>query len=96
MPNQLKPPKQKKVDKDKEKVDALIPERNSDKGKGKMVTNLISHDQIKNLNEESTYYALVTREAESNIEVQIPGHITPILKEFSEILPKYLSGELPP
>ena len=77
-------------------MDVLTPGKKSDKGKGKMVTNLISHDQIKNLNGESTCYALVTREAESNIEVQIPGHITPILKEFSEILPKYLSGELPP
>ena len=62
-----------------------------------MVMNLISHDQIeKSLNERLTYYALVAREAEPNIKVQIPGHITPILKEFSEILPKDLSCELPP
>jgi len=85
------------VNKGKGKVDALVPEKKSDKGKGKMVMSLISHDQIeKSLNEEFTCYALVTREAELNIEVPIPGHITPILKEFSEIFQKDLPGELPP
>jgi len=54
-------------------VDALTPEKKSYKGKGKMIINLISHDQIeKSLNEGSTCYALVAREAEPKIEVQIP------------------------
>ena len=56
--------------------------------------NLINHDQTeKSLNQGSTY-ALKAREAEPKIEVQIPGHIKPILKEFFEILPKDLLGEL--
>jgi len=57
MPNQPKPPTpEKKVDKRKEKVDTLAPEKKSDKGKGKMVMNLVSHDQIeRSLNEDSTY-----------------------------------------
>jgi len=38
------------------------------------------------LNEGSTCYALVAREAEPNIKVQIPGYITPILEEFFEIV----------
>jgi len=62
-----------------------------------MVMNLISHDQVeKSLNERSTGYALVTREAEPKTESQIPGHIRPILEEFSKVLHKDLSGELPP
>ena len=60
----------------------------------KKVMNLISHDQIeKSLNDGSTY-ALVAREAEQKIEVQILGHIKPIL-EFSKILPQDLPSELP-
>jgi len=40
-----------------------------DKGKGKMVMNLISHDQVeKSLNEGSTCYPLVAREAEPETE----------------------------
>ena len=59
--------------------------------------SLISHDQIeKSLNEGFTCYALLPREAEPNIEMPIPGHITAILKGFSEVLLKDLSGELPP
>jgi len=98
MPNQLKPPTQdKKVDKDKEKVNYLTPKKKSDRGKSKMVMNLISHDQIKrSLNKSSTFYTLMAREAEPKIEVQIAGHIKPILKEFFEILTKDLPGELPP
>jgi len=73
MPNQPKPPiLEKKVDKGKKRVNTRAPEKKGDKGKGKMITNLISHDQIeKNLNEGSTCYALM-REAEPEIEVQIP------------------------
>jgi len=48
------------------------------------------------LNEGSTCYALVAREAEPKIEIQIPGRIKPILKEFSKIFSKDLPGELPP
>ena len=44
MPNQPEPPNQKKVDKGKWKVDALTPRKKSDKEKGKMTMNLISHD----------------------------------------------------
>ena len=47
MLNQLKPPtREKRVDKGKDKVDVLTPGKKSDKGKGKMVMNLSSHDQI--------------------------------------------------
>jgi len=97
MPNQPKSQTQEKnIDKGKGKMDALTPEKKSDKGKGKMVMNLISHDQIKkSLNEGSTCYALVAREAEPKIKVQISRHIKPLVEEFSEILPKDLPGELP-
>jgi len=58
--------------------------------------NLISHNQIKkSLNKRSTCYALVAREVEPETEVQIPGHIKSILEEFSKVLPRDLSGELP-
>jgi len=78
-------------------VDVLTPRKKSDKGKGKMVMNLISHDQIeKSLHEGSTCYALVAREADRKIGLQIPGHIKPILKEFSKIFLQDLPGELPP
>ena len=97
MPNQPKPstPK-KKVDKDKGKAVILAPEKKSDKGKSKMVMNLISHSQIeRSLNEGLTCYALVAREAEPEAEMQISEHIKLMLEEFSEVLPKDLSGELP-
>ena len=62
-----------------------------------MVMSLISHDQIeKSINKRFTCYVLVAREAEPNIEMPIPEHITPILKEFSKILSKDLPCELPP
>ena len=62
-----------------------------------MVMNLISYDQIeKSLNDGSTYYALVAREVEQKIEVQIPRHIKSILEDFSEILLQDLPGELSP
>jgi len=82
MPKQSKPPTQeKKINKGKGKVDALTPGKKSDKGKDKMVMNLISHDQIeKSLNEGSTCYTLVARETEPKIEVQIPGHNKSILE----------------
>ena len=72
MPNQPKPPTlEKKVDKGKEKVE-IAPEKKRDKGKRKMVMNLISHDQIeKSLNESSTCYALVVREAKPETKLQI-------------------------
>ena len=59
MPNQPKPPtREKGVDKGKDKVDVLNPEKRGDKGKGKLEMNLISHDQIeKSLHEGSTCYA---------------------------------------
>ena len=44
----------------------------------------------------STCYALVAREANRDIEEHIPEHIKPILEEFSETLPQDLPGELPP
>ena len=54
-------------------MDVLAPEKKNDKGKGKMVMNLISHDQIeRSINECSTCYALVAREAKPEIEMQIP------------------------
>jgi len=57
--------------------------------------NLISHNQIeKSLNNGYICYALVAREVDRKIEVQIPGHIKPILEEFFEILPQDLLGEL--
>jgi len=98
MSNQRKPPTyEKKVDKGKRKVVTLTLEKNVDKGKEKIVMNLISHGQAKkSLNEGSTCYALVAQEVEPETESRIPGHIRPILEEFSEVLPKDLSGELPP
>ena len=73
MPNQPKPPTQKKgVDKGKDKVDVLNPKEKGGKGKGKMEMNLINHNQIeKSLHEGFTCYALVTREADRNSEEQI-------------------------
>jgi len=64
--NQPKPSTSKKrVDKGKGKVETLALEKKGDKGKRKMVMNLISHDQIeKSLNVGSTCYALMAREAE--------------------------------
>jgi len=96
IPNQLKPPtREKRVDKGKDKVDVLTLEKKSDNGKCKMVMNLISHDQIeKSLHEGSTCYALVAREADQKIVVQILGHIKPTMKEFSKILPQDLPSEL--
>jgi len=86
-----------KTDKRKEKVVTLTPEKKIDKGKGKMLMNLISHEQVeKNLNEGSTCYALMAQKAESETESQIPGHNRPIFEEFSEVLPKDLPGELSP
>ena len=74
----------------------LTPRRKSDKGKGKILMKLISYDQMeKSLNYSSICYALMAREAERKIEVQILGHIKPILEEFSKILPQDLPGELP-
>ena len=69
MSDQPKPPNQeKKVDKGKRKVDALTSRKKSDKGKGMIVMNLISHDQIEeSLNEGFTYYALVAQKAEQKI-----------------------------
>ena len=56
-------------------MDTLAPEKKGDKAKGRMVMNLISHDQIeRSSNEGSTCYALVAREAEPETEVQVPGH----------------------
>ena len=98
MSNQPKPPVQrKKVDKGKEKMIALPPEKKSNKGKGKIVMNLISHNQIeRSLNEGLTCYALVARETEPETKTQISEHIKLILQEFSDVLPKDLPGELPP
>ena len=69
MSNQAKPPtSEKKVDKGRGKVMTRTPEK-VDKGKGKMVMNLISHDQVeKSLNEGSTCYLLVAREAKPETE----------------------------
>ena len=62
-----------------------------------MVMNLINHDQIeKSLDEGSTCYAPVTREAEPEAEVQVSEHIKLILEEFFEVFPKDLPGELSP
>ena len=78
-------------------MDVLTPGKKGDRSKGKMVMNFISRDQIeKSLHNGSTYYTLVAREADRNIEVQIPEHIKSILEEFSEALPQDLPGELPP
>ena len=56
-----------------------------------MVMNLISPDQVEqSLNEGMTCYSLVARETESEIELQIPGHIKIIFEEFSDVLPKNL------
>ena len=61
----------------------LTSEKKDDKGKGKMVMNLISHDQIeKSLHEGSTCYVLVALEADRKIEVQIPEHINQSCKSF--------------
>ena len=38
----------------------------------------------------------MARETKQEIESQISGHIKPILEEFSDVLSKDLSGELPP
>ena len=88
MPNQPKPPtREKGINKGKDKVDVLTPGKNSDKGKGNMIMNLISCDQVeKSLHEGSTCYVLVTRETNRKIKMQILDHIKPILEEFSEIL----------
>ena len=61
-----------------------------------MKMNLICHDQIeKSFHEGSTCYALVAREADRNIEEQIPEHIKPILEEFFEALPQDLLVSYP-
>jgi len=72
----------------------LNPEKKADKGKEKLVMNL-SHDQVEKSLNECLTYAFIAREAEPEAESQIQGHIRPILEEFSEFLPKDLSGELP-
>jgi len=78
-------------------VDVLTLENKGEKGKDKLVVNLISHVQIeKSLHESSTCYALVAQEADRKIEVQIPGHIKPILEEFFKTLPQDLPSELFP
>jgi len=61
MSNQSKPQTlEKKVDKVKKNVDTQAPKKKDDEGKGKMIMNLIRHDQIeKSLNEGSTCHALV-------------------------------------
>jgi len=94
MPNQSKTPtREKGIDKRKDKVDVLNPEKKGDKGKGKIKMNLISHDQIKkSLHEGFTCYALV---ADQNSEEQILGHIKPILEEFFEALPQNLPVSCP-
>ena len=59
--------------------------------------NLISYGQIeRRMNEDSTCYALVAWEAEPETEVQISGHIKPILEKISEVFSKDLPSELPP
>ena len=51
---------------------SLTLEKKVDKGKGKMVMNLVSPDQLEqNLNEGLTCYTLVAREIEPEIELQI-------------------------
>ena len=77
MPNQPKSPtREKGVDKEKDKLDVLNLGKKGDKGKVKLKMNLISRDQSeKSLQEGSTCYALVAREADRNIEEQIPQHI---------------------
>ena len=96
MSNQHKSTPEKKVNKGKRKVDRLAPKKKGDKSKGKMIMNLISHDQIeRSLNESSTCYALVAQQAKPKIEVQVAGHIKPILKEFFKVFPKDLPGKFP-
>ena len=75
MSNQPKSPtREKGADKGKDKVDVLTPKKKGDKGKGKMEMNLISHDQIeKSLHEGSICYALVARDTDRKIDVQIPS-----------------------
>jgi len=58
--------------------------------------NLISYDQVeKSLIEGLTFMHLWLEKLKSEIELQISGHIKSILEEFSEVLPKDLSCELP-
>jgi len=77
-------------------VVTLNSEKKVDKGKEKMIINLISYDQIeKSLNESSTCYALVAREAEPETESHISSHIKSILEEFSGVLKNH-PGKLPP
>ena len=58
--------------------------------------NLISRDRLeKSLNEGLTCYTLVARETEPETELQILGHIKPILEEFSDARPKDMLDELP-
>ena len=71
MPNQPKPPtREKGVD----KVDVLTPGKKGDKGKGKMVMNLISHEQMeKSWHEGSTYYALWLERLIERPRCRFPG-----------------------
>jgi len=72
------------------------PKKMIDKGKGKTVMNLISPDQLEqSLNEGLTCYALMTRETELEIELQISRHVKPILEKFFDVLSKDLPDELP-
>ena len=72
MPNQLK---------------SWTTEKKVDKGKEKMVMNLICPDQLEqSLNEGLTCYTLVARETEPEIELQISRHIKPIFEEFFDVL----------
>jgi len=98
MPNQPKPPTRKKrVDKGKDKVDVLTPRKKGDKGKGKMVMNLISHDQIeKSLHEGSTCYALVTREAVERSRCRSLGTLNQSWKSFPKSSHKICQVSCPP
>jgi len=88
MLNQSKPPTSEKVDNGKEKVVTLNPEKKVDKKKEKMVMNLISHDQVeKSLNEGSTCYALVAREAESESSHRSHDTLDQYLKSFLKFSP---------